>query len=44
VGAAAIDLLGARGFFRFWVRQTIDSADTPGIRQAKLQLDATDIG
>ena len=43
-GAAAIDLLGARGFFRFWVRQTIDSADTPGIRQAKLQLDATDIG
>jgi hypothetical protein len=43
-GAAAIDLLGARGFFRFWCRQTIDSADTPGIRQAKLQLDATDIG
>ena len=43
-GATAIDLLGARGFFRFWVRQTIDSADTPGIRQAKLQLDGTDIG
>lgn len=43
-GAAAIDLLGARGFFRFWARQTIDSADTPGVRQAKLQLDATDIG
>lgn len=43
-GAAAIDLLGARGFFRFWTRQTIDSADTPGIRQAKLQLDGTDIG
>jgi len=44
VGAAAIDLLGAKGFFRFWVRQVIDSADTPGIRQAKLQLVATDIG
>jgi len=44
VGATSIDLLGARGFFRFWVRQTIDSADTPGIRQAKLQLDGTDIG
>lgn len=43
-GATAIDLLGARGFFRFWVRQTIDSSDTPGVRQAKLQLDATDIG
>lgn len=43
-GGVAIDLLGARGFFRFWVRQTIDSADTPGNRQAKLQLDATDIG
>jgi hypothetical protein len=44
VGGTSIDLLGARGFFRFWTRQTIDSADTPGIRQAKLQLDGTDIG
>jgi len=43
-GGASIDLLGARGFFRFWVRQTIDNLDAPGSRQAKLQLDATDIG
>jgi len=43
-GGASIDLTGAQGFFRFWVRQNVDSSDTPGVRQAKLQLDGTDIG
>ena len=43
-GAAQIELMGAKGFFEFWVRQNVKSTDTPGIKQARLQIDATDIG
>lgn len=43
-GGVQIDLSSAQGFFQFWVRQNLKSADIPGTRQAKLQLDSMDIG
>jgi hypothetical protein len=43
-GSAQIELFGAQGFFQFWVRQTLRPSDTPGIKQARLQIDAIDIG
>lgn len=43
-GGASIDLIGANGFFQFWVRQTVSSSNTAGVEQAKLELNATDLG
>lgn len=43
-GYTQIELMGAYGFFQFWARQRVTSADTPGVKQAKLQIDALDIG
>lgn len=43
-GAAAIDLVYPNGFFRFWMRQDVNSGDPTGVYQGQIQLTATDIG
>lgn len=43
-GGANIDLSQAIGFFRFWVRQVVDSTDPTGVYQAQLTVSSVDIG
>lgn len=43
-GGANITLTGAQGFFQFWIRTNLHSTDTPGLKQAQIQLDCTNIG
>jgi hypothetical protein len=41
---AQIDLDSAKGFVKFWVRQTVASSDPTGVYQAQLTVSAVDIG
>lgn len=43
-GGATIDLNAVMGFFRFWVRQVVDSTDPTGVYKAQLNVTSVDIG